>query len=459
MPAARRRARDDPMAWRIHVRQFVLALALLQVALGVRLLAAQWWQTRTEASGQKFAFGDSEGYWELARTIAQGEPYQYGDYRVFRTPGYPALLAPLYWLSGDDEPPVLWGRIAGALFGTIAVGLVVLLAWKLFDERTAWIAGLIATFYPGQIASSVFVLSEAPFLPLMIAHLFAWQRAAESTIRSRWLLWGALGGVLCGAAILVRPSWLLFLPFTAGLTLLLARERFKHLQIASIMLLTLCVTMTPWWVRNYRVTGQFVATSLQVGISLADGWNPEADGGSDLERAAKALEDEGWFPNSEVVSAALGLQMAKLQGLPISTRDYGHVEAVVDRSYATAAKRWASQNPGRAVQLAGIKFLRMWNFVPNASEFGSWKFRLLYAFTYTPLLICCVLGLWKFRQHGFVVWLLFMPAVYFTLLHMIFVSSIRYQQPAMLAWLVLGAAWIASFQIRNSKQIPIPKVE
>ena len=460
MPAARRRARDDPMAWHINVRQFVLALALLQVAFGVRLVAAQWWQTRTEASDKKFAFGDSEGYWELARTIAQGEPYQYGDYRVFRTPGYPALLAPLFWLSGDREPPVLWGRVAGALFGTIAVGLVVLLAWKLFDERTAWIAGLIATFYPGQIASSVFVLSEAPFLPLMIAHLFAWQRAAESTVRSRWLLWGALGGVLCGAAILVRPSWLLFLPFTAGLTLLFARERFKHLQIASIMLLTLCLTMMPWWVRNYRVTGQFVPTSLQVGISLADGWNPEADGGSDLERASEQLGNPNW-PAKNTLCIILGFDPANPKGPKLQAQDFGRAEALLDRHYATAAKHWALQNPGRVVQLAGIKFLRMWNFVPNASEFGSWKFRLLYALTYTPLLICFVLGLWKFRQRGFVVWLLFLPAVYFTLLHMIFVSSIRYQQPAMLAWLVLGAAWLANtkFLIPNPKQIPIPKAE
>jgi hypothetical protein len=102
--------------------------------------------------------------------------------------------------------------------------------------------------------------------------------------------------------------------------------------------------------------------------------------------------------------------------------------------------------PGRAVQLAGIKFLRMWNVVPNAGEFGSWKFRLLYAVTYTPLLICCLFGLWKFRQRGFAVWLLFLPALYFTLLHMVFVASIRYQQPAMLAWLILGAAWIATIR-------------
>lgn len=435
--------RGERMAWRYNVRQFVMWLVLLQVAFGVRLAAAQWWDARLP-EGVKFNFGDSEGYWELARTIAHGEPYQYGDYRVFRTPGYPALLAPLFWLA--EEPPVLWGRVEGAFFGTIAVGLLVLLTWKLFDERTAWIAGLIATFYSGQIASSIFVLSEAPFMPLMVGHLFAWITAAKSSCIRGQIGYAILGGVLCGCAVLVRPSWLLFLPFATGLTLLLSRERIKHLQIAVVMFVLFCLTMCPWWVRNYQVTGKFVPTSLQVGISLADGWNPEADGASDLERAKSVLEPGLYF---------YVRTMFRREYAP----PYTELEIVLDTQFGKAAKRWAWHHPGRVVQLAGIKFLRMWNFLPNASEFGSLKFRLLYALTYTPLLICCLLGFWKFRQRGFAVWLLFLPALYFTLLHMIFVSSIRYQQPGMLMIMVVGAGWITEvisnkFQIPNSKQEP-----
>jgi 4-amino-4-deoxy-L-arabinose transferase-like glycosyltransferase len=337
----------------------------------------------------------------------------------------------------------MWGRILGAFLGTLAVALVVLLAWKLFDERTAWIAGLIATFYPGQIASSVFILSEAPFMPLMLAQLYAWVCAAQSETRAKTLGWSALAGVLCGLAVLVRPSWLLFVPFAVPLILLFARERWKHLQIAVVMILALCLTMTPWWVRNYQVTGKFVPTTLQVGISLADGWNPEADGGSDfsvfgLSRSYLALVDArfaqlfNWgptFPNST--------------GVSIGPTD----EVELNDWYRDQAVTWAKENPTRVLQLAGIKFLRMWNVVPNASEFGSWTFRVIYAATYTPLLVCCFLGLWKFRHRGFAIWLLILPAIYFTLLHMIFVASIRYQQPAILAWSLLAAAWIGSLRL------------
>src|SRR6185369_6431524 len=118
--------------------------AILAVALIVRLAAGVWWQQRLPA-GQKFAFGDSESYWQLGRAIAHGQPYEYGPdhLKIFRTPGYPALLAPLFWLA--DEPPVLWARALSAALSTAAVGLTAALAKILFDDRAGLLAAAIAT--------------------------------------------------------------------------------------------------------------------------------------------------------------------------------------------------------------------------------------------------------------------------------------------------------------------------
>src|SRR4051812_44855823 len=114
------------MMWRNLSSGWVLT-AILLAALAVRLAAAAWWQQRLPA-GVKFEFGDSEGYWELARTIAHGERYAYGParLRIFRTPGYPAVLAPLFNLHG--EPNVLWGRFLSAVLSAAAVGCVAALA-------------------------------------------------------------------------------------------------------------------------------------------------------------------------------------------------------------------------------------------------------------------------------------------------------------------------------------------
>src|SRR3954451_21456464 len=92
----------------IHPRTtWVLILA---IALALRLAAGLWWQSRL-GQGVKFQFGDSESYWALGQTIARAQPYEYyeKDYRVFRTPGYPLLLAGMFLIVGD-EPNVLWAR-------------------------------------------------------------------------------------------------------------------------------------------------------------------------------------------------------------------------------------------------------------------------------------------------------------------------------------------------------------
>ena len=63
-------------------------------------------------------------------------------------------------------------------------------------------------------------------------------------------------------------------------------------------------------------------------------------------------------------------------------------------------------------------------------------------FAYLPLLILSLVGVWKFVRLDHPAILCLLPAVYLTGLHVIFVSSIRYRQPAMLVLIVLAAAVI-----------------
>jgi hypothetical protein len=99
-------------AWRYGL----LMTLILGGALGVRLAGAAWWEARLPA-GERFGFGDSESYWVLAGAIARGGPYEYGEggARVFRTPGYPLLLAPLF-LVYDGKPPTMSARVLNAVW-------------------------------------------------------------------------------------------------------------------------------------------------------------------------------------------------------------------------------------------------------------------------------------------------------------------------------------------------------
>ncbi len=408
---------------------------ILLVALVARLGVAALWHHRTEG---RFFFGDSETYWQLAQTIARGEEYRYAaegfDAWVFRTPGYPLLLAPLF-LAGGDQPALFWARIQTAVLGVLAVGGVWHLSRQLFGARAALAAGLAAAVYPGAVVTSALILTETPFSALMMLQFCLWVAAGRSTSRARAVGLGLGTGAAAGMAVLVRPSWLLFTPGAVALlwTILWLRGGRAGIDakacdgrrgcvacrepvVGVAVLAAMLVMLVPWWVRNWRVTGHFVPTTLQVGASLYDGISPEATGASDMAFVQQFVAKERRADGGEI---------------PFEVR--------LDRRMRRAAIEWAVQHPGRVAQLAVVKFFRMWNLWPNEPALSAWPVRLMVAGTYLPIMLLAAAGAWRTFHLGWPYLLCWLPAAYFTWLHMIFVSSIRYRQPAMLALIVLAA--------------------
>jgi 4-amino-4-deoxy-L-arabinose transferase-like glycosyltransferase len=406
-------------------QRWLIPLTIVIVALALRLGAAYWWQERM-GSAQRFAFGDSESYWVLARTIAQGQPYEYGaGMRIFRMPGYPIALAALFALAGDD-PPAMWARGLGAVLGTTAVLCVMVLARQLFDRSTALVAGALAAVYPGAISMSVFILSEVLFGPVMVLQLVCWIAAGRTTSKSTQHGLACLAGFLSGCATLARPSWLLFAPFALVWLSASDRPRRRQLAVGFTALAVMMLTLAPWWIRNYRLTGHLVPTTLQVGASLYDGWNPRATGASDMDFVPAFIAEQQQCD-------------ARAQGIVHSTFEYR-----LDQRLRRAALTWASNHPVRVIELMGIKFWRMWSPWPNAADMQGWVFRLAVLCGYTPL---AALGAWclvRNWRRGWAYQLCLLPALYFTFLHVIFVSSIRYREPAMLPWIVLAAGSLTS---------------
>jgi 4-amino-4-deoxy-L-arabinose transferase-like glycosyltransferase len=412
-------------------RQRWIVGAILVAALMVRLAAAWWWQERLDDS-RAFGFPDSHSYWYLAEKLAAGEPYEYGgpDFRVFRAPAYPLLLAGLFRVAGGD-PPVIWARVVGSVLGTLTVAAIMVLGGVLFDVRVGmWSGGLVA-LYPGAVAMSIFVLAEGLFCLAMVLQLVAWVVAWQVTAKWRSGVWAVASGVASGAAVLTRPSWLLFVPFVWTFLVLSSHARRRHLELGMCVLLGTCVAMSPWWVRNYLAVGQFVPTTLQVGASLYDGLNPDATGASNMPfstpfyRAQKEAD----------VAAGVGPQGFEIR---------------LDRRLRDAAVAWAVAHPGDVMRLMGEKFVRMWNVWPNADEFRSWPLRLLVASGYVPLLIAGAVGCWHWGRRGWPFVLCGFPALYFTGLHVVFVSSIRYREPAMLVWSVFAAAALVAAWPRSA---------
>jgi hypothetical protein len=295
----------------------------------------------------------------------------------------------------------------------------------LFDSRAALLAGVLTALYPGAISASILVLSEAPFCPLMILQLLCWSAASRLPPGGWTYLLACVGGLAAGGATLVRPSWLLFTPFAAVVALVAFGDRRRQRSVCVVMILVLAATMMPWWIRNYRITGRFVATTLQVGASLYDGLSPTATGASEMSFVSRFHEQQR-------------REDAAASGRLASTFEYR-----LDQRLRAAAIEWVRQQPHQALRLMGVKFARLWSPWPNAPHMQRWAIRLVVFLGYAPLLVLGASGLVMFGPRGWPYVLCVMPAIYFTCLHTVFVSSIRYRQPAMLAVAVLASGVLA----------------
>jgi hypothetical protein len=259
-----------------------------------------------------------------------------------------------------------------------------------------------------------------------LAQLAAWTRSWQAGRYA--FLWATVSGLFGGLASLMRPDWLLFVPFAALAGLFFARPLRRHVQLSVVMMFAVAAVMAPWWWRNLRVVRHFVPTTLQVGASLYDGLNPQATGGSEMSFVAPFVQQEQQEPF--------------IPGEPFEYR--------LDRRMWNAALEWAAGHPARVVKLAAIKFVRMWNLWPNDPQNGGGLTRLITAATFAPAITAALAGIWLTRRQLWPAALCWLPAVYLTLLHLIFVSSIRYREPPMLGLLVFTAAFLT----RGSRPSP-----
>jgi 4-amino-4-deoxy-L-arabinose transferase-like glycosyltransferase len=210
------------------------------------------------------AVGDAAELARHAQTIAETGGYPpslvalEGGPSAFRPPGYPYFLAAVTELTGAGDGP----RVIGALLGTVAVGLIGVIALRVFDRTTALVAMALAAIFPPLIMVSVAQLTEGLFIVLMLAALACVLQGPE---RLRWVL---AAGVFAGGAALTRTNGLVIL-----LPLVLAARGVRpRLALVAALL----IVIAPWGIRNSTQFGSFVPLSTQPGFAFAGAYNDEA---------------------------------------------------------------------------------------------------------------------------------------------------------------------------------------
>ncbi|HUU29172.1 MAG TPA: tetratricopeptide repeat protein [archaeon] len=193
-----------------------------------------------------------------AMRIAQGQLTY--DSAFYQAPLYPYLLGAVYALAG---PSVLAATLLQAVLGTLSVGLVYILACKLFSRSTAlWAAALMAftpifPFYEGFFLRATLVT----FLNLLIL------AALISFNPKRAFAWAAGCGVLLGIDALARSNTLIILPL--GMfwiwRQLEGHPRARRAGAVSVFFIMTFLAVSPATLHNILVGHQWalVSTNMQ----------------------------------------------------------------------------------------------------------------------------------------------------------------------------------------------------
>jgi 4-amino-4-deoxy-L-arabinose transferase-like glycosyltransferase len=248
-------------------------VVLFAVALGARLaLVAALRDFRVGPVGISSA--DDVQFDAFARQLGGGHGYCYpgGTPTSFRAPGWPLLLAGLYWLVGVSYPAAY---ILLCVLGSLACVLTYLLAREVLPEGTARLAGWLSVVYLPHAYFSTILWSEALFVPLLA--LGVWLFLRYLRLPSLGLL--ALAGLVLGYAALTRPFALLLAPVFAGLLLLQWRRQGRPLVVPGLVFTAaFAACLVPWTVRNQRVHGRPVLVATNGGSTFYGGNNDRVVG-------------------------------------------------------------------------------------------------------------------------------------------------------------------------------------
>ena len=419
-------------AWLAKPDATCLAL-LLAVGLVIRLA----WVLHLPADERSLsALPDQVEYLQLGRHCLTTGTLAFHDARfdqeiyAYRTPGYPCLIA----VCGGSIRIV---RIVQALIDTSSIFAVFLLARTWIEDWRVWIAAAMVAFNPWLIYFSGLLLGETLFAALLVWGMVLVRR------RQR-----VVACAILVAGVFVRPSAILLptvLAISSPLPLILERVRRRVISnsdhrlsskspsphpcsglpgergrnrflVGTFALLFTVAALLPWAIRNHARLGAWIWLTTNGGITLYDGFNPSADGGSD-------------------------------QAFVGSTRNLSGMDEVQrDRVFQQKAIEFIQSHPATAIRLVIVKILRTWSPFPLSESYRSDVRYVAVGAAYAiPLFVLTIIGLWRGSLTASQRVFLLMPAIYITIMHGVTIGSLRYRIPADIPMAVIAASgWRAT---------------
>lgn len=353
-------------------------------------------------------YGDATGYDILANNLLQGLGLTWDGVNPTsaRAPGYPALLAVLYWFGGYRLDVV---RLFQAFLGALTCFPVYWIGRRLCSTSTGLLAALGWALYPLGIYFVSWLVTES------VTVLALWSALATTlhALDSRRPSCAILSGILFGITALFRPV-LLLLPAANVAPAILIKTYRRQLAILFVVILATFLTIAPWTLRNRLVHNAWVVIATNSGLNFYGGNNALADGGyrSDLPPTM----------------------------LP------GMSEPASEQQYYNMALTWIKEHPAQFLALLPKKLLRFFSAIETTtgrSEVSLGSATTILNLIYWAFLSVASYGLYRlFRLKPFeTTLLLVMPILYNLFFALVFYGGSRYALPIIPAFLI-GASHV-----------------
>lgn len=353
-------------------------------------------------------FPDARVYAESGRSLATSG--------IMSSPIYMPLYPLWTWIWGGA-----WGvRLGDVLLSSITIALIYRLSVTLFQDRAAaLVAAAAAAIYPHFLFYAVSGLTETAFTFLL------WG-AFLSLYQGRYVA----GSVFLVLGILVRPAIDLLAPALVFLFAMVTHRAPLRAALFRVgqYALVYVVLMGPWWAHNYAKYGEFVRLNPGDGIPFYSGNNPMNRSGGGVAGQAKESD--------------------------MDLAPFYAIKDPIERNAALKEAAWTfiRENPGRFLELAGVKFVRFWRLWPYAGEYEKPSIIATSVLSYGSFLVLSLVFLVRDgHRHLRVLTPVLVLAAYLTAVHMVTIGSIRYRFPLEPALLILGSLLISRLFVERGK--------
>ena len=214
-------------------------------------------------------FSDAIGYVSAARTLAATGRLTFLGTSPSATvmPGFVALIAPAFLVSKVRFVQYLIIKVAMIAASLASILVLYVLGRRIAGRRPGLIAAAFLAVSLPHIYAGTLALTENVFQLLLLALILLIIRLGDDPGWRR-LMWCAV--VFC-AAVYVRQTALVCLP--GALVYLLVRRYPPRLLLRQVLAVALIATiaLTPWWIRNHQVFGEFVPFTTNGSYAVYEG--------------------------------------------------------------------------------------------------------------------------------------------------------------------------------------------